>query len=126
MPSFIHQMLCLGQLDDSYTIESNNTAENVCTVFGSQDFGTVGSPFFSQSAHVTLNDNSGTGNTISLDHNQPGEGGTPDDITFTLDGATCSSEAASTIRVDNVMVKQASGGASGSGMTMSMALTTIK
>lgn len=122
MPSFTYQMLYLGQLADMDTNESNNTAENVGGVMGNQVFGSAGTPLFSQSTQVTLNDNRGTNNTISLNHNQPGGGGAPDDITYTLGETTYTLEADSTIRVYNVTVVQAIGGGATRSITVPIRL----
>ncbi|TRW92030.1 hypothetical protein FNJ84_21350 [Paracoccus sp. M683] len=74
-------MLYLGQLADMDPTETNNTAENVGAVLGNRVFGSGGTPLFSQSTQVTLNDNRGTGVTVSLNHNQPGGTGALDNIT---------------------------------------------
>jgi hypothetical protein len=110
MPSFTYQMLYLGQLADMDPTETNNTAENVGAVLGNRVFGSGGTPLFSQSTQVTLNDNRGTGNTVSLNHNQPGGTGALDNITYTLNDTTYTLQADSTIRVYNVSVVQAIGG----------------
>lgn len=83
MPSYTFQMLYVGQFADMDPVETNNTAENVAPVLGGQTFGSAGSPLFAQSMEVTLNDNRGTGDIVSFNHNQPSGTGTPDNMTYT-------------------------------------------
>lgn len=110
MPSYTYQMLYLGQLADMDTNEGNNTAENFASVLGNRSFGSTGTPLFSQSTQVTLNDNRGTDNIVSMNHNQPSGSGALDNISYTVNGTDYTQQADSGVLITNVSVVQAIGG----------------
>ena len=108
MPSYTYQMIYIGDLTDMDTNENNNTVEGVGAVMGGQTYGSTGDPLFARSMQVTLNDNAGSGNVVSLDHYQPSNSN-PDTISYELNGQSYELELDHTIRVRNVTVVQATG-----------------